>query len=100
MAEGHSAACDDGSPLEFGAAITDFDHESLKYEGFIAENEKTFLSAVDVGLSKRNSTSPFEQLPYELFVAISEHLDIASLVTLASVSVRARGLVQGLPGVS
>jgi hypothetical protein len=93
MAEGHSAAYNDGSLLEFGAAITDFGHESLKYEGFFAENEKTFLSAVDVGLSKINSTSPFKQLPYGLFMVISEHPRIACLVTLPSVSARARGLV-------
>jgi hypothetical protein len=52
-----------------------------------------------VGLSKINSTSPFEQLPYELFMVISEHPRIACLVTLPSVSARARGLVQGLPEV-
>ena len=88
-----------------------FNPQHLPEGQFFLENEDTFLTAIDV--SKSSQWSPqsnlltrtvmplnsFEQLPCELSALIMEHLDISSLVAMASVSLRIRRLVQGLPAV-
>jgi F-box domain len=43
--------------------------------------------------------SSFERLPYEILMLVFEHLEIANLVTIASVNTYVRGLVQGLADV-
>jgi F-box domain len=91
---------------------TPYQHSQPLYEHFFVENKNTFLSALGAPTTcpetsrsghsparERTQRSRFEGLPYEILMLVLEHLDIASLVTIASVNTHVRGLVQGLADV-
>jgi hypothetical protein len=88
---------------------TPYQHSQRLYGHFFVENENTFLSALGAPTTspetsksghsparERTQRNRFERLPYEILMLVLEHLDIASLVTIASVNTHVRGLVQGL----
>lgn len=112
---------DDGASAAFGTSgrtrdgifqvPAEFDHTTLIEEGFYAENEKSFLSAVNAtricseplkrGVCRRLESgeplSHLEQLPYEIVMSVLEQINISSLVAVASVNTHVRNFVQALP---